>query len=363
MSDWRIRVWRVVGLGFVVALLIGLIVMLPAYLHMRGVAASRAAELKTLGAQLGESRMAHEAALAENRITAETLKGTAADLEELRAAQQSLIKEDRETSATLQDTATDLGQLHAAQQLALCDAKDASETMEETAVGFEELRAAQETSVAETLQATAELKELQVTLAATAEQDRTTSDALRDTATALDELRVAQQMTAQEYRETIQDLQDAIGHLATTSRPTWLGGPAVPPVTDAGPSGSDGYTAVDAGEASSLWVDGFSAAQGCPAPSSIEAAGTTSLFNDNVAAQAKGLIWKHLGRPPYRLFAISQTQSTVQNLWHVMGRFARSGEEAQTFAASLRYLPNGKWLLLSFCWVATNAPAGTSSTP
>jgi hypothetical protein len=357
MSEWRIRVWRVVALGFVIALLVGLIVILPAYLHMRGVAASRAAQIRTLGAQLDESRLAHEAALAENRVTAETLKGTAAELEELHAAQKVLAEEDRETSETLQDTATDLGQLHAAQQLTLCEAEEASEIVQETAVGFEELRAAQEITVAETQQATAELK-------ATAEQTRETSRALQETATALEELKAVQQMTVDEYRETIQELQDAIGHLATTRSPTWPGGPIVPSGTEPG-TASERYTAVDADSASSLWVDGFSAiqSQACPTAGQGETPGVASVFDDRVAAQAKSLIWKHLGRPAYDLFVISHTQSTVQNLWHVMGRFARAGEDAQAFAASLRYLPNGKWLLLSFCWVATSAPVTEEPTP
>jgi hypothetical protein len=358
MSEWRIRVWRVVALGVVVALLLGMIVILPAYLHMRGVAAGRAAEIKTLGAQLDESRRAHEASLAENRVTAETLKGTASELESLRVAQQALADEDRETSQTLQDTTVDLGQLHAAQQLALCETQETTQSLTETAVSLEEFRVTQETTVAETQQATAGLEELHVAEQATADQNRETSQALTETAKGLEELRVAQEMTANEYREMIQDLQDAIGQLATTGRPSWPGGPSVPSVTTPSTEAPEGYSGVDADEASALWVDGFSALRSQESPSTTGPGGQSvvSVFDDHVAAQAKSLIWKHLGRPPYRLFVISQTQSTVQNLWHVMGRFAGVGEDARAFAAGVRFLPSGKWMLLSFCWLAVTAP-------
>ena len=364
MSEWRVRVWRVVALGVVVALLLGMIVILPAYLHMRGVAAGRATEIKTLGAQLDESRRAHEAALAENRATAETLKGTASELEELHTAQQALVDEDRETSKTLEHTTVDLGQLHAAQQLALCEAQETTQSLTETAVTLDDLRVTQETAVAETKQAAAGLQELQATEQVTSQTLQETAQSLEQTATAFEELRVAQEMTANEYRDTIQNLQDAIGQLATTGRPTWPGGPAVPSVEKPSTEAPEGYSGVDADEASSLWVDGFSALRsqaGAPA-TGPDGQAIASVFDDHVAAEAKSLIWKHLGRPPYRLFVISQTQSTVQNLWHVLGRFAGVKEEARAFAAGLRYLPSGKWMLLSFCWLATIAPADVEPT-
>lgn len=363
MSEWRIRVWRVVALGVVVALLLGMIVVLPAYLHMRGVAASRAAEIKTLGAQLDESRRAHEAALAENRVTAETLKGTASQLEELHVAQQALADEDRETSQTLEHTTVDLGQLHAAQQLALCETQETTQSLTETAVGLEELRVTQETAVTETQQVAAGLQELQAAEQATSQTLQETAKTLEQTATALEGLRVAQEMTANEYRDTIQDLQDAIGQLATTGRPTWPGGPAVPSVEEPNAQAEED-SGVGADEVSSLWVDGFSAVQSQTSTSATGPDGQSivSIFDDHVAAEAKSLIWKHLGRPPYRLFVITQTQSTVQNLWHVLGRFAGVDEGVRPFAAGLRYLPSGKWMLLSFCWLAMTAPANAEPT-
>ncbi|MCX6094216.1 MAG: hypothetical protein NTY63_05255, partial [Candidatus Bipolaricaulota bacterium] len=181
------------------------------------------------------------------------------------------------------------------------------------------MRVTQETAVAETKQAAAGLQELQATEQVTSQTLQETAQSLEQTATAFEELRVAQEMTANEYRDTIQNLQDAIGQLATTGRPTWPGGPTVPSVEKPSAEAAEGYSAADADEASSLWVDGFSALQSQAGASATrpDSHAVVNVFDDHVAAEAKSLIWKHLGRPPYRLFVISQTQSTVQNLWHV----------------------------------------------